>query len=108
MVVKMEETPEPDEFARTLKEFKGPLQDLQLPTAPEHPIIVRTENNRPQPALDSFAGEPLRARGMSVTVGRIRRNEDYYKLFTLSHNTLRGGAGGSVINAELAVKRELI
>ena len=45
---------------------------------------------------------------MAVTVGRIRKKEEYYKIFALSHNTLRGGAGGSVLNAELAVKKGLI
>jgi aspartate-semialdehyde dehydrogenase len=104
----MREAPELDDLIETLSGFKGHLQGLKLPTAPERPIIVRSENNRPQPALDAFAGEPSRARGMAVTVGRVRRNEDYYKLFALSHNTLRGGAGGSVINAELALAKKLL
>ena len=108
MVIKMDETPELDDFVETLSGFTGHLQGLKLPTAPDKPIIVRSEINRPQPALDSFAGEPFRARGMAVTVGRVRRNQDYYKLFALSHNTLRGGAGGSVINAELALVKKLL
>ena len=59
-------------------------------------------------ALDAFAGEPARARGMSAVAGRIRKKENYIKMFVLSHNTLRGGAGGSVLNAELAVSRRLL
>jgi len=108
LVIRMNQTPDIESFKRTLIDFKGPLDGLNLPTAPVRPIIVREENNRPQPALDSFAGEPFKARGMAVTVGRIRKNEEYFKLFALSHNTLRGGAGGSVINAELAVARKLL
>ena len=45
---------------------------------------------------------------MAITLGRIRKKEEFYKIFALSHNTLRGGAGGSVLNAELAVKRNLL
>lgn len=108
MIIRLDETPDLESFKQTLVNFKGPLKGLNLPTAPIRPIIVREENNRPQPALDSFAGEPLKARGMAITVGRIRKNEDYFKLFALSHNTLRGGAGGSVMNAELAVARKLL
>lgn len=108
MFIRLNETPDIESFKKSLIDFKGPLEGLDLPTAPTHSIIVREENNRPQPALDSFAGEPFRARGMAVTLGRIRKNEEYFKLFALSHNTLRGGAGGSVINAELAVARKLL
>jgi len=102
LVLKMDDTPSVEELAETLRSFRGEPQILGLPSAPEHPIIVRTENNRPQPAFDALAGSPDRAKGMSVTVGRIRKSDEYYKLFALSHNTLRGGAGGSVLNAELA------
>ncbi len=45
---------------------------------------------------------------MAVTLGRVRKKEEYYKIFALSHNTLRGGAGGSVLNAELALAKKLI
>ena len=105
LVVEMEECPELDELGRVLAGFKGEPQELGLPTAPVLPIIVRSEADRPQPALDAFAGLPARAKGMAVTVGRLRKSDKYYKLFVLSHNTLRGGAGGSVLNAELAVAK---
>ena len=108
LVVKMDATPSVDELAETLRSFRGEPQSLKLPSAPEQPIIVRTENNRPQPALDSLAGTPWRAKGMSITVGRIRKSDEYYKLFVLSHNTLRGGAGGSVLNAEYAKAKGLL
>ncbi len=92
-----------EELRSTLAKFVAEPQQLSLPTAPYRPIIVRPEDNRPQPLMDANAGEPARARGMAVTVGRLRKSGDFYKMYILSHNTIRGGAGGSVENAELAV-----
>ena len=100
--------PSVDEVIKAFEEFRGEPQKLDLPSAPPQPIIVRKEVNRPQPAFDVFAGGTGRSKGMAVTLGRIRKKEEYYKIFALSHNTLRGGAGGSVLNAELAVKKGLI
>jgi len=96
---------QPEDVKGILSGFRGSPQQLGLPTAPDVPIIVREEPDRPQPILDAFAGEPERARGMAVTAGRIRKRDRYHKMFILSHNTLRGGAGGSVLNAELARAR---
>jgi len=106
--IKDKEMPEEKTIARTLTEFTAKPQKLKLPSAPEQPIIVRKEQNRPQPALDVNAGSPERARGMSVTVGRIRVDKDTLRFYLLSHNTIRGGAGGSVLNAELAFKEGVI
>lgn len=94
-----------EEVARVLASFRGEPQRKKLPTAPREPLIVRREKNRPQPLLDVNAGEPARARGMAATVGRIRVQDRVLRFFLLSHNTLRGGAGGSVLNAELALRR---
>jgi aspartate-semialdehyde dehydrogenase len=80
-----------------------PLADLDLPTAPHPPVEVRTEVDRPQPLRDRWAGRPARARGMAAVVGRIRWDPPFLRFFTLSHNAVRGGAGGSVLNAELAL-----
>ena len=55
-----------------------------------------------------MAGTPARARGMASTVGRLRQSNGYYKAFVMSHNTLRGGAGGSVLNAELAKAKGIL
>lgn len=96
---------DPEAVAKILSSFRGEPQRRKLPTAPKQPIFVRTERNRPQPLLDAMAGEPARARGMAVTVGRIRIVGRNLRFFVLSHNTLRGGAGGSVLNAELAHRR---
>ena len=103
--IPLEEDVAPEAVARTLSSFRGEPQRDKFPTAPKVPVIVRTERNRPQPLLDVNAGEPVRARGMAATVGRIRVNDRLLRFFLLSHNTLRGGAGGSVLNAELAHRR---
>ncbi len=99
---------DPEDAREALASFRGIPQRLRLPTAPEAPVIVGREEDRPQPALDVEAGSPERARGMAVTVGRIRRSGRFLNLFALVHNTVRGAAGASVLNAELAVRRGLI
>lgn len=84
----------------TLENFKGLPQELHLPTAPNPPLIVRTEQDRPQPRLDRMAGS---VPGMSVVVGRIRGGVDErsVQLVLLSHNTIRGAAGTAILTAEL-------
>ncbi|MBR7152278.1 MAG: aspartate-semialdehyde dehydrogenase [Candidatus Methanomethylophilaceae archaeon] len=108
LVIDMEAQPTLEELERCLVEYRGEPQKYNLPSAPEQPIIVRHEDNRPQPVFDAMAGKPARAKGMAVTVGRLRQSNGYYKMFAMSHNTLRGGAGGSVLNAELAKAKGLI
>jgi aspartate-semialdehyde dehydrogenase len=78
--------------------FRGEPQKLGLPSAPDRPIVVHEDEYRPQPRLDRMAGG-----GMAVTVGRIRRDTALggIKYLVLGHNTVRGAAGGSIINAEL-------
>ncbi|MDR0767996.1 MAG: aspartate-semialdehyde dehydrogenase [Methanosarcinales archaeon] len=83
--------PTPEEVRDAFLKFDPGLS--HLPTEPKHPIIVRDELDRPQPRLDRDMGK-----GMSVTVGRIREGIRYT---TLGHNTVRGAAGASVLNAEL-------
>lgn len=108
LVLELGADPSLEEFEKTLADFRAEPQKFKLPSAPEQPIIVRHEENRPQPVFDAMAGTPERARGMATTVGRIRKSNGYYKVFALSHNTLRGGAGGSVLNAELAKAKGLL
>ena len=108
LVISMKDAPSLDEVAKTLASFRGEPQKLGLPSAPEAPIIVRSEDNRPQPIFDVNAGSPERARGMASTVGRIRQSNGYYKMWAVSHNTLRGGAGGSMLNAEYAYRKGLL
>ncbi|RLI05621.1 aspartate-semialdehyde dehydrogenase [Candidatus Bathyarchaeota archaeon] len=96
--VELEEKVEPEKVMETMSNFKGEPQKLKLPTAPDSPIIVRFEENRPQPRLDRMVGK-----GMAVVVGRVRKDEalDGIKYVVLGHNLIRGAAGCSVLNAEL-------
>nr|HDO81402.1 aspartate-semialdehyde dehydrogenase [Candidatus Bathyarchaeota archaeon] len=95
------------EVKEVLREFRGEPQRLKLPSAPEQPIIVREEVDRPQPRLDRMAGS---VPGMSVSVGRIRRGSEPNTLMLtlLSHNTIRGAAGAVVLNAELMLAYNLV
>jgi aspartate-semialdehyde dehydrogenase len=96
--------PSIDEVKEIWRSFKGLPQELKLPMAPEHPIIVRDEDNRPQPRLDRDVDK-----GMAVTVGRIRLCNVFDLRFVgLSHNTVRGAAGGGILNAELLKARGYI
>jgi aspartate-semialdehyde dehydrogenase len=106
--IRHDRMPSERDIVKALEEFTGRPQSLKLPSAPEKPIIVMKEPNRPQPLIDSDAGYPPRAKGMAVTVGRIRVDKDHLRFYLLSHNTIRGGAGGSVLNAELAYKEGVI
>ena len=91
--------PSVSEVVDALRAFRGRPQELHLPTAPACPIVVREERDRPQPIRDRDAG-----RGMSVVVGRVREDPVLgYKYVVLGHNTIRGAAGASILNAELLV-----
>jgi aspartate-semialdehyde dehydrogenase len=106
--IRHHDMPSETEIIAALEGFRARPQMLKLPSAPERPIIVRTEPDRPQPILDADAGTPERARGMAITIGRIRKQKDCLRFYLLAHNTIRGGAGGSVLNAELAHKEGYI
>ena len=94
--VGLSKKPSVEEFTAAMADFKARPQELNLPSAPANPILVRTEDDRPQPRLDRDHGD-----GMTVTVGRIRECSILdYKFLTLSHNTVRGAAGASILNAE--------
>ncbi|MEM2743364.1 MAG: Asd/ArgC dimerization domain-containing protein, partial [Candidatus Methanomethylicaceae archaeon] len=100
-----------NEIKECMIKFKGEPQKLSLPTAPINPIIVKEEPDRPQPRLDRLAGEPERARGMAVVVGRIREEpalDNGIKYIVLSHNTIRGAAGNAILIAELLKAKNLI
>ncbi len=97
-----------EEIATALAGFSAEPQRLKLPTAPQRPIIVLEGPDRPQPLLDVHAGGSGRAAGMAVSVGRLRMQGKRCSFFLLVHNTVRGAAGGSVLNAELAAVKGLI
>jgi aspartate-semialdehyde dehydrogenase len=99
--VKLKRPAEPAELGEAFRSFRALPQELGLASAPAHPIIVRDEPDRPQPRLDRDAGD-----GMSVTVGRIARDEVLgHRFVALGHNTIRGAAGAAIMNAELLVAR---
>ncbi len=86
-----------EEIIRRWTEFRGPAQELALPSAPKQFLHYFTENDRPQTKLDRELEN-----GMAVSIGRLRPDTQYdYKFVCLSHNTLRGAAGGGVLMAEL-------
>jgi aspartate-semialdehyde dehydrogenase len=89
--------PAPAEVIDALRTFAGRPQDLRLPSAPEPPLVVMSETNRPQPRLDADLGD-----GMAVAIGRVRRCPVLSARFVaLGHNTVRGAAGAAILNAEL-------
>jgi aspartate-semialdehyde dehydrogenase len=89
--------PTMEQMKEAWKNFKGRAQELDLPTAPKQFLNYFEENDRPQAKLDrDMEG------GMAVSIGRLRPDTQYdYKFVSLSHNTLRGAAGGAVLLAEL-------
>ncbi len=95
--VKFENKPTIEEIKKDWKEFKGVPQEINLPSAPKQFLNYFEEDNRPQTKLDrDMEG------GMAVSMGRLREDSQYdYKFVCLSHNTLRGAAGGAVLMAEL-------
>jgi len=95
--VSFEKKPSKEEILARWQQFKGRPQELGLPSAPKQFITYFEEENRPQTKLDRDI-----ERGMGVSAGRLREDSLYdYKFVGLSHNTLRGAAGGAVLIAEL-------
>lgn len=102
--VKFRKKPTREELIERLRSFTGLPQKLKLPSAPKQFIQYLEEDNRPQVALDVDFGN-----GMGVSVGRLRQDCVYdYKFVGLSHNTVRGAAGGAVLCAELLTSRGYI
>ena len=86
-----------EQVVEAMASWRALPQELNLPSAPPQPVIVRQEHHRPQPRFDRDAG-----RGMSAVVGRVRPCPIFgFKFVVLSHNTIRGAAGAAVLNAEL-------
>ncbi len=95
--VSFDKKPSKDEILKLWADFKGVPQELELPSAPKQFIHYFEEDNRPQAKLDRNLEN-----GMAVSTGRLREDSQYdYKFVCLSHNTLRGAAGGGVLLAEL-------
>jgi aspartate-semialdehyde dehydrogenase len=99
--LEIEGKPSQPKILEIWRSFKALPQELDLPLAPKQPIIYREEPDRPQTRLDRNTDK-----GMAVTVGRLREcNVFDYRFTALSHNTIRGAAGGGILNAELLYKQ---
>jgi len=95
--VEFENKPSKKEIIEVWNNFKSVPQELELPFAPKQPIHYFEENNLPQPKLQRDLDK-----GMAASVGRLREDPLFhYKFIVLSHNTIRGAAGGTILNAEL-------
>lgn len=102
--IELERNVNPEEIIATWKRFTPEPQRLNLPSAPEHALLYRSEPDRPQTLRDRDAGH-----GMAVSIGRLRHCPILsYKFVLLGHNTIRGAAGGSILNAELCVSKGLV
>jgi len=102
--VELGEAVTPEQAIRVLGHYQAPEPARDLPSAPKPVIVVREETNRPQPRLDRLTGK-----GMTTVVGRVRPDPLLHlKFVVLSHNTIRGAAGGSIYNAELLVREKLL
>jgi aspartate-semialdehyde dehydrogenase len=101
IAVKFDHPPSVDEAIQVFEDFQGPEWMVDLPSAPSAPIRVRTEPHRPQPRRDRGSSD-----GMSATVGSIRPCPVLdLRMVSVVHNTLRGAASGSILNAELLVSK---
>lgn len=95
--VAFEQKPEIAAIVDAMRTFTGRPQELWLPSAPQPPLVVTDEPNRPQPRLDADLGG-----GMAITIGRVRECPVMHARFVaLGHNTIRGAAGAAILNAEL-------
>lgn len=102
--IELERAASPEEIIATWENYVPESQRLKLPSAPEHALRYRREIDRPQTLRDRDAGH-----GMTVSLGRLRPCPILsYKFVALGHNTIRGAAGGSVLNAELCVSKGLL
>ena len=102
--VRLRQSATPAEAIEAFESFRGVPQELGLPSAPKRPVVVRYEDNRPQPALDRDDSN-----GMSSVVGRVRECPVLgLKFVVLGHNTVRGAAGASILNAELFCEKGIL
>lgn len=102
--IELERDATTEEVIAAWEQFVPASQEAKLPTAPERVLLYRREQDRPQTLRDRDAGH-----GMSAVLGRLRRDPVLsYKFIVLGHNTIRGAAGGSVLNAEWCVHQGLL
>ncbi|MEM1282824.1 MAG: aspartate-semialdehyde dehydrogenase, partial [Chlamydiota bacterium] len=101
VTVELEGNPSKEEIIESWRSYRSVPQELKLPSAPERPIVYFDEEAYPQPRKHRDLGC-----GMTTSVGRLRRCSDgAWKFVVLSHNTIRGAAGGAILNAELLSRK---
>lgn len=101
--VSLKESPSLDEVKASFSDWKNPIADLQLPSSPDNPVRLYEEDRYPQPRLHAD-----REGGMQTAVGRLRKGTVLdFGYVTMAHNTIRGAAGGAILNAELLAKKGL-
>ncbi len=105
IVIETEKELEVNQAVEAWESFQGIPQKMQLPTSPRKPIIAVDKTSRPQPILDAWTGSPDRARGMAVSIGKVRKKGGKINFFLLVNNMIRGAAGTCLLNAEYAVKK---
>ncbi|MEW5978041.1 MAG: aspartate-semialdehyde dehydrogenase [Acidobacteriota bacterium] len=102
--VALKRRPSLEQLISALRAYSSVPQELNLPSAPRHPVVVIEDNDRPQPRMDRDV-----EKGMATVVGRIRPCSIFdYKFNLLGHNTIRGAAGAAILNGELLVARGLV
>jgi aspartate-semialdehyde dehydrogenase len=104
MAVGLERRVDPEDAVNAIASWRSAVASIALPSAPERPLEVTGAIDRPQPKRDADAGG-----GMTVVIGRVRRDPMLdLRLVAMGHNTIRGAAGASVLNAELLVARGMV
>ena len=104
VAVELEKDVDAEEVKTALKEWKSPIADLRLPSAPDYPLNVFEDDHYPQPRLHADS-----EKGMQTAIGRVRNsNVLSISFIAMAHNTIRGAAGGAILNAELLVKKNYL
>jgi aspartate-semialdehyde dehydrogenase len=104
LAIALERRATPEQALASLADWRSPIASLNLPSAPERTLVITRADDRPQPRRDVDTGG-----GMSVVIGRVRSDPIAdLRLVALGHNTIRGAAGASILNAELLVARGLV
>lgn len=104
VTVELENEADEKDVKQALKEWKSPIANFRLPSAPDYPLHVYDDDRYPQPRLHADS-----EKGMQTAIGRVRKsNVLSLSYIAMAHNTIRGAAGGAILNAELLVKKNYI
>lgn len=104
VTAELENEADEKDVKQVLKEWKSPIANFRLPSAPDYPLHVYDDDRYPQPRLHADS-----ERGMQTAIGRVRKsNVLSISYVAMAHNTIRGAAGGAILNAELLVKKNYI